>query len=589
MSFFDQDITLEDFQSSNVNAIFELDKIYNAHDLEKLLYSHIDSIPFKILASVASMMFDPSDSVEPYKARFFFEDKRGIIPNDFPKEILEILRDFYLEIDNKFLKAKIADLLWIRKVGKIDSLIIAISNFKDTGELLIKKNDLDDAIKVFHRSLYLCSSVRKSNSNVQVLFLDTVNLLQQICLSAPDITGWYLRLIDMLIDFAPKDIDLEKLKKLLERSIINAQKDKSYFLEERLYCSLLRLSNLMKDKELTNEIYKEISKCFLKQAEGKHGLVAASFVKRAIESLRNVKDSRNERISLYELMRDYQRDGMESSYVIPRPSLEVKEVQEIVTQKVLGKDLFDTLMRFAVYINFPEDIGTLKEQVEEELKNTSLLSDIFSSEYIDHDAIPVAKIPPKTSDQNSEKISEILVKKLQDRHEYSVVNKIYPMLCSIIQSYHLDEEYFYDLFRNNPFIPEGHLSYFAKGIFAGFRGDFLTACHLLVPQIENSLRSILEYYGKEPTTLYEDDTQERDALKKLLNNSIIQESLTLKISENLRILLLDKVYGDHRNQISHGYMPSNYYYKVPSIYLWWLIFHILMIVNYSEWKDRYNS
>ena len=31
--------------------------------------------------------------------------------------------------------------------------------------------------------------------------------------------------IDMLIDFAPKDIDLEKLKKLLERSIINAQKE----------------------------------------------------------------------------------------------------------------------------------------------------------------------------------------------------------------------------------------------------------------------------------------------------------------------------------------------------------------------------
>ncbi|MFS1587461.1 DUF4209 domain-containing protein [Acinetobacter radioresistens] len=246
-------------------------------------------------------------------------------------------------------------------------------------------------------------------------------------------------------------------------------------------------------------------------------------------------------------------------------------------------------MRFAVYINLPEDIETLKEQAKEELKNTSLLSDIFSSEYIDHDALPVAKIPPKTSDENSKKISEILVKNLQYRHESAVVNKIYPMLCSIVQSYHLDEEYFYDLLRNNPFIPEGHLSYFAKGIFAGFRGDFLTACHLLVPQIENSLRSILDYCGKEPTKLHEDDTQERDALKSLLNNSIIQENLTLKISENLRILLLDKVYGDHRNQVSHGYMPSNYYYKVPSIYLWWLIFHILMIVNYSEWKNRYNS
>ena len=44
MSFFDQDITLEDFQSLNINAIFELDKIYNSYDLEKLLFSHVDSI-----------------------------------------------------------------------------------------------------------------------------------------------------------------------------------------------------------------------------------------------------------------------------------------------------------------------------------------------------------------------------------------------------------------------------------------------------------------------------------------------------------------------------------------------------------------
>ena len=234
MSFFDQDITLEDFQSLNINTVFELGKTYNSYDLEKLLSSHADSIPLKILVSVVSMMFDPSDSVEPYKARFFFEGQRGIIPSDFPKETLEILRDFYLEIDNKFLKAKIADLLWIRKVGKIDSLIIAISNFKDTGELLIKQNDLDDAIKVFNRAFYLCSCIRKSNSKVQDLFLDTVNLVQQICLLTPDITGSYLRLIDMLIDFAPKDIDLERLKNLLEHAIINTQKDKNYFLEERL-------------------------------------------------------------------------------------------------------------------------------------------------------------------------------------------------------------------------------------------------------------------------------------------------------------------------------------------------------------------
>jgi hypothetical protein len=44
-------------------------------------------------------------------------------------------------------------------------------------------------------------------------------------------------------------------------------------------------------------------------------------------------------------------------------------------------------------------------------------------------------------------------------------------------------------------VPEGHEGIYARGLFAGFKGDFLTATHLLVPQFESSIRHVLSQCG----------------------------------------------------------------------------------------------
>ncbi len=46
-----------------------------------------------------------------------------------------------------------------------------------------------------------------------------------------------------------------------------------------------------------------------------------------------------------------------------------------------------------------------------------------------------------------------------------------------------------------PFVPPGRELIFAKGLYAGFTFDFIVSTHLLIPQIEHSIRLSLEAIG----------------------------------------------------------------------------------------------
>jgi hypothetical protein len=69
---------------------------------------------------------------------------------------------------------------------------------------------------------------------------------------------------------------------------------------------------------------------------------------------------------------------------------------------------------------------------------------------------------------------------------------IEPARLHMLSEHHVRIEDFFPFIRGNPFIPEGHEYIVAQGLYSGFHGDFLTAVHLLVPQIEASMRYILE-------------------------------------------------------------------------------------------------
>ncbi len=212
--------------------------------------------------------------------------------------------------------------------------------------------------------------------------------------------------------------------------------------------------------------------------------------------------------------------------------------------------------------------------------------------HIDHEGMVLETVPAGIgleNDPDGKQVWSLMMQNIGIQHKFSVAGQIKPALTEFVCSYFITEQSIREIFHSHPFIPDGHEYYYIKGIKAGLDGDYLTACHLLIPQIENSLRFILKQRGEEPTGLHGDGTQERNGLKSLLENTHIIDVLGIDITTNIQALLLDKIYGNLRNQMSHGFIPAGQFFSHSAIYTWWLILHILMIPMAGYWKDNYQN
>ncbi|MBE7157448.1 MAG: hypothetical protein INR62_03265 [Rhodospirillales bacterium] len=72
------------------------------------------------------------------------------------------------------------------------------------------------------------------------------------------------------------------------------------------------------------------------------------------------------------------------------------------------------------------------------------------------------------------------------------------------------------LVMDNPFVPADRAGLYARGLYAGLKGDLVLAVHLLIPQLEHSIRAVLERKGT-ITSKLEDGIQDSYLLRPLLN------------------------------------------------------------------------
>ena len=145
---------------------------------------------------------------------------------------------------------------------------------------------------------------------------------------------------------------------------------------------------------------------------------------------------------------------------------------------------------------------------------------------------------------------------------------------------------FENLIKENPFVPKERKQIFLKGLNAGLKGDHLTCMHLLIPQIEISIRMILEQHGVLTTKLKEQRkkhkaekeqdeaqsqpnlTQEYFDLNKILRGSETEKIFGEDMIFHLRSLLVSKSGKNYRNRLAHGLLKDNDFSAGWPNYLW---------------------
>lgn len=257
---------------------------------------------------------------------------------------------------------------------------------------------------------------------------------------------------------------------------------------------------------------------------------------------------------------------------IPGFREEEKKTQEASASHVSGH-LFQAAIARLALIRNPTNAAELRDQVEKEAQ-THVFSHLFESVALDHSG-KVADTASGMLFAEPEKREEALRASMVRRAmeidwQIQVVWIIEPARRAILREHGIRVRDLVFLVANNPFIPEGHEGIYARGIQAGFFGDWLAAMHLLIPQIEASLRHVFQQTGVITSTLESDGTQKERDLNALLWLPDMERIFGPNIAFDLRGILIERFGYNMRNESAHGLMPEGAFYQHGAVYLWWL-------------------
>jgi Domain of unknown function (DUF4209) len=148
------------------------------------------------------------------------------------------------------------------------------------------------------------------------------------------------------------------------------------------------------------------------------------------------------------------------------------------------------------------------------------------------------------------------------------------------------------LVQDNEFIPPDRRITFARGFLSGFQFDWLIAAHLLVPQVENSIRYVLRRRGIITSILDSRFLQKEHTLDSLLNRTETKEIFGADMVFNLRALLVSKYGSNFRHNLAHGLVGEAECYSVQVVQIWWLILrlcHTIYLLSQNATRSSFET
>ena len=113
-----------------------------------------------------------------------------------------------------------------------------------------------------------------------------------------------------------------------------------------------------------------------------------------------------------------------------------------------------------------------------------------------------------------------------------------------------------------PLISVDRVSLYRDGLLAFECGDYVKSIHVLVPQVENSLRELLKMLGRPITKTDEDGDFELKNMNDVLHDALVRETLKEELWYFLKVLYADKRGMNLRNLVAHGIAPVESFNRV---------------------------
>ncbi|RYD82289.1 MAG: DUF4209 domain-containing protein [Verrucomicrobiaceae bacterium] len=512
---------------------------------------------------------------------------RSLNPDDLSEEDLNAFESFVHEIEDPEFRARVADVLWIRRKD-FKAAKLAIPAFLESAER-VKTDDLwPPYIDRLDRSAQIAG--KKGFDAECKSVIDTVEAAIVEFENNPKSGLMCNRLMGILLML--REGDISRYAALSERLARDFQTTGEWHFAEAYWQIAESWHRRAKADGELQRCQIEAAECNILRAEEGLGEgspqfgYSAHWMGRGLEGLRRAKaDTARikeihtrflalQKASLGELTpSDFDPDS------IPGLKENRAQVQEAAVSHVGGLPFKRAILGFAL-IGKPTDVGTMTKN---EKKNSEgiIWDKLFGANRLDRDG-KIAEIMPTRGLAGDAPDQVAFRMKLCQTASMvtwptAVEWRIEPARFTIAQEHSIRSKDLAFLVTNNPFIPQGHEGIYLRGIQAGFFGDWLVAMHLLIPQLEASLRHVLHQYGVVTSTLESDGTQKERDINQLLWDPKADEIFGQDILFDLRGILIERFGCNMRNELAHGLIYEAGFYRAEAVYLWWLAIHLCWI------------
>lgn len=466
----------------------------------------------------------------------------------FSHEQIEYYRRRADETSNPIHRARYSDIVWeLRKDHvlarkAIDAYLLCVPQFYKNDwqmemadclgrvvDLALSLNDENEILKVKERIFRWIEILAKNNK-------------YRFC----------LELIDAIIEIS-RFLDEEELKVAVEIASSGAkfyeQVKDGYNLQRSFLERLIRLMNNLKETEEALKYRKLIAESFLREGNWKlknypsGNLVAAFFYEEAAKRYRDLglSDKVNE---LKKRIKKHTRLASER---------ELKEIKTKVTfpakpiraymKSLESLNLSEALEKVAKEDFFLPNLQRIRLDVEEQ-KKKSRLGFIIQRVSI-RDDNPV--LQASTEDEIFE--DHVVERVVMD---YKIKGTIFgDIMKTLTETKNLDHISFLNFLSSSEIYKKNALDMIGTGLERYFSGDYPSAIHILIPQLERTLRNVLEKLDV-ATTILRGNVVEEKTLGRILREPKLGELLGEKLVFYLRAFLIDKTGDNLRNDIAHG-------------------------------------
>ena len=540
-----------------------------------------------LLADACSMMLSPKSLNEPFKPFMVIEGRRSVIPDDFSESDTAFYAEIVDAIDDAWLKARVADLVWLKQRPRsVQFALAAIDAYRliplDTETWIRGGRECWERAISLARMLKAGAGTRLAE--MEKAILDAFN-------TAAKESGFLaLWLADLMDAYGLGRTHSAVIAQKLNVRAVEFEGDGDLHRSREFFDAASRWFGRSGDEAKAAEMTVAVAEGWVKEAIARvssdqpNHMVAASFYEKSIQIYRSIPRSQrlihlgDERIAeLHRHMSDAGEKSLDELDTVKTPGVDISELVENARKSVAGKSVHDALFSFANIYQ-----GARVDQVRtaaEKILQQSIFRRLAGSTHLSRDGRVIAKQPAAGFDNTQASDDPALWAQMV--HDYQILinivvhGDIWPAHEVLLQEHRLREDDFISLASQSPIVPRGRERLFGKALHAGYDRDFTVAMHLLAPQIEHMVRFHLKNAGVKTTNLDIDGIENENGLSTLMGLPETETVFGKDFSFEIKALFCDSLGPNLRNELAHGLLDDDSFQSIHAIYAWWMVLRLV--------------